>query len=84
MPFDNISLIFASEVLSSSSSMMRHSFLSVSGKNNRGDEVAHSLSFFSEIATFYPIKLIYDGTIGGMDGFLMVRPFERDYQRYLK
>jgi hypothetical protein len=84
VPFDNISLIFASEVLSSASSMMGHSFLSVSGKNNRGNEVSHSLSFFSEISTFNPIKLIYDGTIGGMDGFLMVRPFERDYQRYLE
>jgi len=84
VPFDQINLIFASEVLSSASSMMGHSFLNVSGKNYKSNQVSHSISFFSEFSTFNPFKLIYDGIIGGMNGFLIVRPFSKDYERYLE
>jgi hypothetical protein len=83
VPFDQINLIFASEVLSSASSMMGHSFLNVSGKNLNLTEVSHSVSFFSEFSSFNPFKLIYDGIIGGMNGFFIVRPFANDYQQYL-
>jgi hypothetical protein len=82
VPFDDVSLVFASEVLSSASSMMGHTFLKVSGKNKKNNDVAHSISFFTEITTFNPIKLIYEGVFTGMEGFILVRPYKNDLKRY--
>jgi hypothetical protein len=82
VPFDDVSLVFASEVLSSASSMMGHTFLKVSGKNIKNNDVAHSISFFTEITTFNPIKLIYEGVFTGMEGFILVRPYKNDLKRY--
>jgi hypothetical protein len=82
VPFDDVSLVFASEVLSSASSMMGHTFLKVSGKNSKNNDVAHSISFFTEINTFNPIKLIYEGVYTGMEGFILVRPYKNDLKRY--
>ena len=82
VPHQRLSLIYASEVLSSASSMMGHVFLKVEGKNDNGNDVAHSISFFTQYDTFNPFTLIYDGLIGGMDGFFIVRPYENDLQRY--
>lgn len=83
VPFSEVSLVYASEVLSSASSMMGHTLLKVSGENKKGNLVSHSVSFFSEISTFNPFSLIYDGVIGGMEGFFLVRPFKIDEDRYL-
>jgi hypothetical protein len=82
VPSDQLSLVYASEVLSSASSMMGHVFLKTAGTNNNGNEVAHSVSFFTQYDTFNPFTLIYDGLIGGMEGFFIVRPYNKDLQRY--
>jgi len=82
VPFDQLSLIYASEVLSSASSMMGHIFLRAAGKNQQQHDVAHSLAYFTEITSFNPLQLMYDGTIGGMPGFFMVRPFQYDLVQY--
>ncbi|MFT6733013.1 MAG: hypothetical protein ACJAS9_001198 [Polaribacter sp.] len=82
VPFDHLSLVFASEVLSSATSMMGHTFLKASGKNLNGKEVAHSIAFFTEIKTFNPFKLIYKGLFSGMEGFIVVKKFEDDLKQY--
>lgn len=82
VPFDKINLIYASEVLASASSMMGHSFLNASGQNINQNNVSHSISFFTELSSFNPITLIYDGLISGMDGLLLVRPYQKDLTRY--
>lgn len=84
VPYSEVDLIFASEVLSSASSMMGHTFLKVSGLNSKSNHVSHSISFFTEFNTFNPFKLIYDGVIGGMKGFFIVRPYEIDLNQYAK
>jgi hypothetical protein len=83
VPFDKVSLVFASETLASTTSMMGHVFFKAEGKNQKNTQVAHSIAFFSEISNFNPFKLIYDGLIGGMDGFLLVRPFQFDRNNYI-
>lgn len=83
VPFDELSLVFASEVVDSASSMMGHIFLKASGKNAKSTDVSHSISFFTEINSINPLSLIYDGVVGGMDGFFIVRDFSFDKQRYL-
>ena len=82
VPFDDIDLVFASEVLASASSMMGHSFLSVGGTNINENQVSHSISFFTEFDTFNPFRLIYDGLVGGMEGLLIVRPKSVDLKQY--
>ncbi len=82
VPSESISVVYASEVLSSASSMMGHVFLKAEGDNDNGKLVQHSISFFTEFSTFNPLTLLYDGLFGGMDGFLIVRPYESDRHRY--
>ena len=84
VPFDQLSLIYASEELASATSMMGHIFLRAHGKNFRGNQVEHSIAFFTEINTFNPATLIYTGTISGMNGLLLVKPYATDAQRYSK
>lgn len=84
VPFDELNLIYASEVVSSASSMMGHSFLNAKGKNLNQNSVSHSISFFTELDTFNPFSLIYNGLISGMNGFFIVRPFEKDLNHYSK
>lgn len=84
VPFDTLELVFASEVLTSSSSMMGHTFLKASGKNTNNKNVAHSISFFAEISTFNPFSVFYDSLVAGLDGFFMVRPYTKDHARYLE
>ena len=82
VPFQQLDLVFASEVLSSASSMMGHIFLKASGHNFRDVAVSHSLAYFTEITTINPAKLIIESTITGMPGFFSVRPFDDDLLQY--
>lgn len=84
VPFQQLDLVFASEVLSSASSMMGHIFLKASGTGSKGQPVAHSLAYFTEIGTFNPVSLAYDSLIGGMPGFFIVRPFQQDREQYVE
>lgn len=83
VPFDEIELVFASEVLSSATSMMGHIFIKASGENIRQNHVAHSLAYFTEITTLNPVRLVVDSTLTGMPGFFIVRPFSKDMAQYL-
>ncbi|WP_125721293.1 DUF4105 domain-containing protein [Pseudoalteromonas rubra] len=82
VPFDSLTLVFASEVVTSASSMMGHIFFKAEGKNHKGTEVAHSLAYFTEITTFNPFKLLVESTYTGMPGFFSVRPFAKDLVKY--
>ncbi|AZZ99834.1 DUF4105 domain-containing protein [Pseudoalteromonas sp. R3] len=82
VPFDSLTLVFASEVVTSASSMMGHIFFKAEGKNYKGTDVAHSLAYFTEITTFNPFKLLVESTYTGMPGFFSVRPFAKDLIKY--
>ncbi|MDK1314275.1 DUF4105 domain-containing protein [Pseudoalteromonas ardens] len=82
VPFDSLTLVFASEVVTSASSMMGHIFFKAEGKNHKGTDVAHSLAYFTEITTFNPLKLLVESTYTGMPGFFSVRPFAKDLVKY--
>lgn len=84
VPFDEIELVFASEVLSSATSMMGHIFIKASGENFRQNHVTHSLAYFTEITTLNPFRLVVDSTLAGMPGFFIVRPFSIDITQYLE
>jgi len=82
VPFSTLELVYASEVLSSASSMLGHIFIKASGQNQRGVEVAHSLAYFTEITTLNPVRLLIESTVTGMPGFFSVRPFQKDLRQY--
>jgi len=82
VPFTSLELVYASEVLSSATSMMGHIFLKASGHNYQGTPVDHTLAYFTEITTLNPAKLIVDSTMTGMPGFFIVRPFAQDLVQY--
>lgn len=82
VPFTTLELVYASEVLSSASSMLGHIFIKASGQNQRGVEVAHSLAYFTEITTLNPVRLLIESTVTGMPGFFSVRPFQKDLLQY--
>lgn len=84
VPFDSLELVYASEVLSSATSMMGHIFIKASGLNSRSIPVDHSLAYYTEITTFNPLKLVIESTITGMPGFFSVKPFAKDVEQYIK
>ncbi|KZN67283.1 hypothetical protein N478_17830 [Pseudoalteromonas luteoviolacea S4060-1] len=84
VPFDQLELVFASEIFSSATSMMGHIFLKAGGKNFRDVEVNHSLAYFTEITTLNPAKLLTESLVTGMPGFFTVRPFAKDIKQYLE
>jgi len=78
-PYKNISLIFASENIKSPSSMMGHTFFKFSGNG-----LANSISFYTFINSYNPLKLIYENTIPGMKGYFILRPYRETLYNYLE
>lgn len=83
VPFEEIELVYASEILSSATSMMGHIFMNAKGSNFKGTDVEHSLAYYTEISTLNPFRLIVESTLTGMSGFFMVRPFVDDFEAYV-
>jgi hypothetical protein len=84
VPFTSMELVFASEVLDSTTSMLGHVFLKASGVNHRGTAVAHSLAYFAEIPPYNPARLMFASTVTGLPGYYIVRPFATDKRQYVQ
>lgn len=81
-PADDIQLIFASENVTSPSSMMGHSFIKLSGKNK--DKFAeHAVSYYTIINTFNLPKVMYDSVVTGMTGLFSLTPYQKLKNKYL-
>ena len=83
VPAKELELVFASEILSSPTSMLGHVFLKANGSNLNGDNVEHTLSFFNEITTSNPVSLFSEALITGMPGYFIIRPFSESINRYI-
>ncbi len=82
VPFQSLDLVFATEVLSSTTSMMGHVFLKAEGMDNQGFIQASTLAYFTRIRTLNPLVLMYENTLGGMEGYFVVRNFQVDAKFY--
>lgn len=82
-PTDEFKYIYASESLSSIAGMMGHGFIMGEGKNNQGEMIQHSFSFYTDLRTANQLTLALDAFVFGMDGVFALRPYSRDLQRYL-
>lgn len=73
-PVDNISIIYASENLTNPSSMMGHGMLSISGYRDDGFYTNHAVSFFTELDSYNPLKVIWETVVVGKEGYFLVKP----------
>tara|TARA_Y100001954_G_scaffold235243_1_gene292548 strand:- start:273 stop:2087 length:1815 start_codon:yes stop_codon:yes gene_type:complete len=81
-PARNIQLVYAAQNILSSTSMMGHSFLKLSGKNDIGDEVSHSVNYFARIKTHNPLWLVSTSLFLGMEGVVFFKPYQKIIDRY--
>jgi len=82
-PIDEISIVFASETVSQPASMLGHSFLKLSGKNDRGVEITHAITFYTDINTYNLPKLLFDSLVIGKKGYFALSPYDEMQQRYV-
>lgn len=83
VPFDRLYLVYAAENITQPSSMMGHSFLALKGKTNDGTELAHALTFFTDVDLTRPVDLIWGSLVKGKPGYLMVSPHRQQMAFYL-
>jgi len=83
VPIDKIYLVFSSENIKDPSSMMGHTFFKFEGKRKDGFIATHAISFYTMINTINPVKLIYENTIPGMNGYFVLRPYKEVLYNYL-
>lgn len=81
-PADDIKLIFASENVTSPSSMMGHSFIKLSGKN-KTNIAEHAVSYYTIINTFNLAKVMYDSLVTGLPGLFSLTPYKQLKNKYL-
>ena len=77
VPFDRLSLVFASEQLNAPASIMGHSFLKMEGLNEDAENVSYAISFFTNINTFNLPGLLTSILFTGRDGHVALGPYEQ-------
>ncbi len=80
---DDIELIFASENVTSPSSMMGHVFFKLKSKQENNKTKQNAVSFFTVIDTFNIPLLITKSTITGMKGYFILSPYKTQISKYL-
>ena len=82
MPVDQVSVIYASENLTSPSSMLGHAMLAAEGVRDDGFYARHSVSFFTVLDSINPIKVLWETLIKGKEGFFLVKPLRAHFEFY--
>ena len=82
VPIDNVTMIFASENNVSPSSMMGHSFIKLSGKNENGLK-EHSFSYFATVDVSSTLKFYADILTVGIDGAYVLSPYAKKRDEYM-
>ncbi|MFG1490609.1 DUF4105 domain-containing protein, partial [Oceanospirillum sp. HFRX-1_2] len=82
VPFDQLTLVYASVDVSSPVTMMGHVMLATKGVNNRGQLTRNSISFSVDLEQ---IKLLKDGwrtLVSGKEGYLAITPLKEHFDFY--
>lgn len=79
----DISLVFVSENVTNPSSMMGHIFFKLDGINHKGKPVQNAISFYTVIDTLNLPYLAIESTIIGMDGFFVLKPYNKQIYDYV-
>ncbi len=83
-PADNMFLIYTSENVKIPSSMMGHTFLKYSGKNDKNDNVEHAITFYTVIESYNLLWLMYQNIYSGMKGFFALQPYRETIKQYIE
>ena len=81
VPVDSVAVVFAAENSQSPASMMGHSFLLLSGKNEQSPQ--HAFGYMAKVNDVNPIRYILGGLFFGLDGFYQLTPYIKQKQEYL-
>lgn len=82
VPFDDVFLFFAAEHLTQPSSVMGHIMLGVSGINQKGINVEHAITFFTELDFSQPLDFFTQTLITGKEGVFIVAPLRLAINKY--
>jgi len=74
-PADEMAVIFASENLTSPSSMMGHVLLRLSGTNDRSEVSRHAISFFTQVRGFNVPYILWESLVTGKPGYYTLSPY---------
>lgn len=81
-PAEQISLVFASENLTSPSSMMGHVLLKLSGTDESGYARDHAISYFTNIQGINVPKILFDSLVTGKPGYYTLSPYREKEEFY--
>ncbi|MBA6327390.1 DUF4105 domain-containing protein [Colwellia sp. MB02u-6] len=83
VPIADIYLIYASENVKNASSMLGHIMLRMDGINDKGLNVSHGITFFTELKGFNVPKILYDSLVTGKKGIFQIAPYSDFVNNYL-
>ncbi|MFT5298470.1 MAG: hypothetical protein ACI9YH_004518 [Colwellia sp.] len=83
VPITDIYLIYASENVKNASSMLGHIMLRMDGINDKGLNVSHGITFFTELEGFNVPKILYDSLVTGKKGIFQIAPYSDFVNNYL-
>lgn len=83
VPFEKLSLVFASEEISAPASIMGHAFLQVDGTDKSGAQKSYAISYLTFLDSFNVPYLTYSLLIGGANGFLTLGRSETEIAKYV-
>lgn len=82
-PFDELTLVFATESVTQPASMMGHTFLKVSGQNASGQLREHAVSYYTDANSINLAKLLWESLVSGKKGIFSLTPYAREAQKYI-
>lgn len=82
-PFEKLDYVYADESVIQPASILGHSFLRISGKNETG-WVEHAVSFYTNAETYNLPKLVWETLVSGKRGFFTLSPYKEEIQKYLR
>lgn len=82
-PFDELSLVYATESSAQASSMMGHTFLKLSGQNSAGQMRAHAVSYYTDANSINLPKELWDSLVTGKKGIFSLTPYNREMEKYI-
>lgn len=81
-PADTVSLIFASENLTSPASSLGHLLLRIRGNTPDGQARDHAISYFTDMTEWDPVTLILNAMVIGKRGYYALKPFPEQFEHY--
>lgn len=83
VPFETLSLVFASEEITSPASVMGHIFLQIDGVDKNGQSKSYAISFLTDLDTINLAALTYSILISGRQGYITLGAAQTEIAKYV-